>query len=145
MTLLSIGDVARQTSLRPSAIRYYEAIGLLPPPRRRHGRRLYDDEALIRLKLIQMAQEAGFTLAEIGTLLEGFAAETPASTRWQALAESKLAEVAAQIARAEQMRSILQQALHCGCIRLEDCAALGWSDGADLAAPSPATEAAAPS
>jgi MerR family redox-sensitive transcriptional activator SoxR len=134
MAQLSIGEVARRASVRTSAIRYYEDAGLLPSPRRVSGRRVYDDEIFTRLTLIDMAQEAGFTVAEIRVLMEGFTAETPASERWHALATAKLIEVDAMIARAERMRALLEQALRCGCLRLEDCAALGWREPPDRVA-----------
>jgi MerR family redox-sensitive transcriptional activator SoxR len=79
------------------------------------------------LGLIRMAQEAGFTIDEIRTLVTGFPDGTPASTRWQALARRKLSEVEAQIARAETMRRLLEQSLRCGCLDLNECAALGWT------------------
>ena len=134
MRHLSIGEVARQADVRTSAIRYYEDAGLLPSPRRINGRRVYAPEVFTWLALIHMAQDAGFTVAEIRVLMEGFAAETPASERWHALATAKLIEVDAMIARAERMRALLEQALRCGCLRLEDCAALGWSEPLDGAA-----------
>ena len=62
---LAIGDVARRAGIRPSALRYYESIGLLPQPRRVNGRRRYDESTVRMLKLIQLAQGAGFTVAEI--------------------------------------------------------------------------------
>ena len=127
MTPLTIGEVSRRTGLRPSALRFYESEGLLPPPRRVSGRRRYDASALNRLALIRMAQEAGFTIDEIRTLVTGFPDGTPASTRWQALARRKLSEVEAQIARAETMRRLLLQSLRCGCLDLDECAALGWT------------------
>ena len=55
----------------------------------------------------------------------------PASERWRTLAAAKLAEVDAVIARAQGMRRVLEQALRCGCLRLEDCAALGWDGERD--------------
>jgi MerR family redox-sensitive transcriptional activator SoxR len=75
-----------------------------------------------RIALIQFAQRAGFTVAEIRTLFEGFEEETPASERWQILAQQKLDEVNALIDRAERMKVVLAQALACGCLRLDDCA-----------------------
>jgi MerR family redox-sensitive transcriptional activator SoxR len=131
MDQMSIGEVARRAGLRPSAIRYYEEVGVLPPPRRVNGRRVYDGGVLTRLALVRMAQEAGFTVAEIRLLAEGFTEDTPASERWRALAAAKLEEVDAVIARAKGMRRVLELALRCGCLRLEDCAALGWDGGGD--------------
>lgn len=119
---LSIGALARQAGLRPSAIRYYESVGLLPAPERVSGRRRYDPAVLARLALIAAAQQMGFTVAEIKTLMYGFSPATPASARWQALAARKLPEVEALIARAEGMKRLLEQALRCGCLTLDDCA-----------------------
>jgi MerR family redox-sensitive transcriptional activator SoxR len=119
---LSIGEVARRAGLRASAIRYYEQAGLLPSPERVSGQRRYDPSVLDHLALIRFAQDAGFAIAEVRTLFEGFEDETPASERWQVLAGKKLAEVEALVARAERMRRLLGQALDCGCLRLDDCA-----------------------
>jgi MerR family redox-sensitive transcriptional activator SoxR len=95
----------------------------MPAPRRVGGQRRYDPAVVDRLALIQFAQRAGFTIAEIQTLFEGFEDATPASVRWQVLARRKLEEVDALIARAERMKVLLGQALACQCLRLEDCAA----------------------
>jgi MerR family redox-sensitive transcriptional activator SoxR len=119
---LSIGDVAREAGLRSSAIRYYEAAGLLPAPERRSGQRRYPRSILDRLALIGFARDAGFTIAEIRLLFEGFEDEVPASERWHILATKKLEEVDALLDRAERMRTLLGHALACGCLRLEDCA-----------------------
>jgi MerR family transcriptional regulator, redox-sensitive transcriptional activator SoxR len=125
MEELTISAVARRAGIRPSAIRYYESIHLLPAPRRASGRRRYDASVLHRLALIQRAQEAGFTVAEIKNLFYDFAAETPASERWQALAQRKLVEVEALIIRAQGMKRMLEDCvLQCRCPSLEECARL---------------------
>lgn len=121
MEELTIGVVAQQTGIRPSALRYYESIGLLPSARRVHGHRRYDSSTIALVKIIQLAQQAGFTIAEIQTLLHGFAPETAAADRWRPLTTQKLQEINELIARAQQMKSILETLLHCGCLRLEDC------------------------
>jgi MerR family redox-sensitive transcriptional activator SoxR len=121
---LSIGEVARRAGLQPSAIRYYESLGLLPSPPRAGGKRRYDASIFEWLSLIALAREAGFTMAEIKQLVAGFTPGTKPAARWQALATRKLAEVDALVARAERMRAVLRVALDCGCFRLEDCGAL---------------------
>jgi MerR family transcriptional regulator, redox-sensitive transcriptional activator SoxR len=122
MEELAIGEVARRAGIRPSALRYYESIGLLPAPRRVSGRRRYDDSTVQMLKVVQLAQQAGFTVAEIQTLLHGFAPDTPPAARWQPLAQQKIAELDALIERAHKMKQILETGLNCGCLRIEDCA-----------------------
>lgn len=121
----AIGEVARRAGVRPSALRYYERIGVLPAPRRESGRRRYDGEVLRevldRLAVVRVAQHAGFTIAEIRTLLDGFSEGTPPSERWRVLASEKLPEVEALIGRARSMKRLLERSLECECLRIEDC------------------------
>jgi len=118
---LTIGELARRTGLRTSALRYYESVGLIPRPTRVSGRRVYESSALDSLKLIQLAKSAGFSMAEIRRLLHGFDRTTPASARWHAMATRKLQDVTALIARAEHMRDVLEKLLTCQCVQLSDC------------------------
>ena len=121
MKALSIGDVARRVGVRPSALRYYEAAGILPAPARAGGRRWYDQAAIQRIDMLQFAQQAGFTLKEIKVLFDGFGTETPLGARWQTLARKKLEELDDLAARVAQMRQMLELGLKCGCIRIVDC------------------------
>jgi MerR family redox-sensitive transcriptional activator SoxR len=122
MEELAIGEVARQAGIRPSALRYYESIGLLPAPRRVSGRRRYDESTVQMLRVVQLAQQAGFTVAELKNFLQGLAPDTPPAARWRPLAQQKNSELDALIVRAQQMKFILENGLNCGCLRLEDCA-----------------------
>ena len=79
-----------------------------------------------------MAQAASFTIAEIKTLVAGFAEETTAPTWWRTLAERKIAEIDEVIARAEAVRRVLDQSLRCDCPTLDDCARIGWSCPTDV-------------
>ena len=123
---MSIGEVARSAGVRPSALRYYEGVGLLPPPERENGRRRYDGEVLRevldRLAVVRVAQQAGFTISEIMTLLDGFSEDIPPSERWRLLAREKLPEVEALVERALGMKDLLERGLRCECLSLEDCA-----------------------
>ncbi len=121
MEEMTIGEVAKRAGVRPSALRYYESVGVLPAPRRVNGRRRYEGEVLDLLAIVRVAQQAGFTLGEIRTLLHGFSADTPPSARWQALARRKLPEVEALVERALGMKRLLERGLRCDCLRLEDC------------------------
>jgi len=123
-TMLSIGAIAERAGLNTSAIRYYERIGVLPRAPRRAGRRRYDPAILEWLSLIALAREAGFSMAEIKRLVTDFSPGTRPAARWKELAERKLGELNAVIARAERMRAVLRIAMDCGCFRLEDCRAL---------------------
>lgn len=117
---MPIGELARRAHMRPSAIRYYESVGLLPVPDRVAGKRRYDLDALQRLSVITAAQHAGLTLAEIRELLRADE-RGRVSARMQALASRKLPEVDALIARAEAVRAWLRAAADCNCPSLDEC------------------------
>ena len=121
MTELTISEVARQAGIRASAIRYYESVGLLPLPQRVNGQRRYHADILRRLAFIQAARAVGFSVAEMQTLLHELDEDTPISARWQNLAKRKLAEVDTLIQRAQSMKHMLEQGLHCSCPDLEQC------------------------
>src|SRR6202171_6617214 len=89
---LSIGEVARRSGVRTSAIRYYEKIGLMPKAPRMNGRRRYDEAALERLAIIRFAKRVGFGIADMGVLLDG-APGRPQPERWRKLAHEKLADL----------------------------------------------------
>lgn len=116
----SIGDIARRVGLSTSALRYYETLGLLPTPERSSGRRRYDQDALDRLAMIDVAQRAGFTLREVRALLDGLEADTPPTDEWRELAQRKLTEIEALLARTEAMRTLLITWLECDCLTLKD-------------------------
>ena len=120
-TGISIGEVGRRTGLRASALRYYERAGLIHVLRRSGGHRVYDPSVLESLALIQLAQDAGFTIREVKALLNGFDQATPASARWQSLAQRKIEEMIARIERANRMRDLLERLLRCECETLGQC------------------------
>ena len=75
MSLLSIGKLAKATDVKVPTIRFYEQIGLLPPPPRTDSdRRLYDDAAVRRLAFIKHARQLGFPIEAI-RILGSFAGE----------------------------------------------------------------------
>jgi MerR family redox-sensitive transcriptional activator SoxR len=119
---MSIGQVAQRCGLAPSAIRYYERVGLLPRPIRVNRRRRYDAEAIGRVRFVLLAREAGFTIAETRTLVAGFSATTPPAVRWRTLAERKLVDIETQIERLRGMKTLLETGFDCRCLSVEDCA-----------------------
>jgi MerR family redox-sensitive transcriptional activator SoxR len=118
---LMIGDLARRAGVATSALRYYEKAGLLPAPARVSKRRLYDSGVLGRVRIILLARDAGFSIAETRTFLNGFPVGTKPALRWRAMAQRKLAELEELTTRISQMRSILNASFHCECHLLEDC------------------------
>ena len=117
---LSIGEVAEAVGLNTSAVRYYERVGVLPIAERVGGKRRYGPEALDRLRTVQAAQHAGFTLEEIKQLLRG-ADDGHAAEELRQLAERKLPDVEALIERAQAMKQWLELASECRCDSLDIC------------------------
>src|SRR5215471_16694480 len=109
MSRLTISEVAEQVGLRPSAIRYYEQMGILPPAERTSGQRRYDRSVLYRLAVIQRARQAGFALDEIRALFFGFRDGTRADARWRKLADHKLAELSAIAEQIKTMELLLKR------------------------------------
>jgi MerR family transcriptional regulator, redox-sensitive transcriptional activator SoxR len=127
MDQVGIGEIARRAGVATSTIRYYERIGLLPRSQRVSGKRRYDDDILQKLGVIRLAQHAGFTIAEIQTLVHEFPVNTPPSKRWEVLAGDKIAELEAMMQRIQTMKTILETTLNCACDKLEDCAEQSYS------------------
>jgi MerR family transcriptional regulator, redox-sensitive transcriptional activator SoxR len=119
MQNFTISEIAQQANVRPSTIRYYESISLLPTPRRVSGQRRYDSTILSQLAFITFARKLGFTLAEIHLLLHNDT--TPLSDQWQTLAQQKLAEVDQLLQQATSVKQSLLQGLQCQCPNLLDC------------------------
>jgi DNA-binding transcriptional MerR regulator len=121
MAGLMIGELARQAGVATSALRYYEKAGLLPSPARASNRRQYDQGVLGRIRIILLARDAGFSIRETRTFLNGFPIGTRPALRWRTMARLKIAELDELTTRLSQMRSILNASFHCQCRRLEDC------------------------
>jgi DNA-binding transcriptional MerR regulator len=97
-----IGELARRAGVAASALRYYEREGLLPPPARSAKRRIYDSRVMGRIRIIQLARDAGFSIAETRTFISSHPGGGIPSVRWQILADRKIQEIDALIARATQ-------------------------------------------
>jgi MerR family transcriptional regulator, redox-sensitive transcriptional activator SoxR len=126
---LTIGQLADRFGLKTSAIRYYEANGILPEPARTSGQRRYGPDAVRRMEVLDVAKRAGFTLDEARVLLQRTEAGTPAHEALRELAARKLPEVEALIERAHAMRAWLVTATGCTCDTLDVCALFNERDG----------------
>ena len=97
--------MASAVGVRPDTVRYYERVGLLPPPARSPaGYRRYDGSAVERLRFIQGAQRLGLRLADIRTLLDVRDTGTCPCEPAEQLLQRRLAEVDAEIARLTALR-----------------------------------------
>jgi DNA-binding transcriptional MerR regulator len=96
--MLTIGQLAKRAGLRPSALRYYEAEGLLEPAGRTEaGYRLYDATSVNTARLIRRAQRLGFSLAEIRALLAAWRGGDLDNAETLALAEGRYLALERQI------------------------------------------------
>ena len=126
--LLRIGEVAAQLGIPSSTIRYYEKMGLIEPQRRVSGRRSIDERAIFTLQFIQVAQAAGFTIAEMQSLLESCAKGPNPGGMWNALAKEKKAAVRQQIKALERTDRILTELLNCRCATIKECVQIAVGD-----------------
>ncbi|QRY44073.1 MerR family transcriptional regulator [Mycolicibacterium boenickei] len=117
-TTLTIGDVTQRTGVAQTALRYYEQVGLLPAPERVGGQRRYPESVLLRLEVIRLCKAAGFSLTEIRLLLKD---DTPGRPVARELAQTKLAEIDAQLEALARARAIIQWGMRCTCPSIELC------------------------
>lgn len=111
-TFVKIGELAAVAGVTPDALRYYERLGLLPPPRRtRTGYRLYDCAIAERIGFIHKAQALGLTLEEVREVLKVAESASPPCEHVRALLSRRLADVQAQIAELESLQRTLARAL----------------------------------
>lgn len=106
---MDIGEVARRTGLRASALRYYEARGLIRADARIGARRQFADDVIDRLALIALGRAAGLSLEEIGRML------LPDGTLRvdRAVLRARAREFTRQIRRLAAMRTGLLHAASC--------------------------------
>lgn len=125
---MKIGEVAEQLGIPASTIRYYERVGLIEPQRRVSGRRSIDERAIFTLQFIQLAQAAGFTLAEMQTLLQSYTIDPNPGGMWLELATEKRAAVRQQIKVLKRMDHVLTELTKCKCSTLKECVEIALRD-----------------
>lgn len=103
---MMIGALAKAGGVGVETVRYYQRRGLLAEPPRAGGVRRYDGQDARRLRFIRAAQEAGFTLNEIGELLALDAGEDRARAR--ELAGMRIAAIDTQMAKLTAARAALE-------------------------------------
>ena len=110
---MQIGEVAERTTLTVDAIRFYERRNLLPKADRSAGRfRLYTENTIERLSFMRKMQGLGFSLREVGELIELRAHEVDACESGKELLKAKLADVRAKLRELQRLESELEADLH---------------------------------
>lgn len=108
MNTLDIGEVAAQSGVSPSALRYYEQLGLIASTRRHGLRRQFDRSVLLKLSLIALGKAAGFSLNDIAAMFSDGTLHIPREqlhARADALAE--------QIRRLQTLEQAIRHVAEC--------------------------------
>lgn len=115
---LTITELAQRTGLAPSALRYYERCGLIDPIGRVGGKRVYDDRAVEQIALVDLLKISGFTLSEIGELIDPAGS---VSADWRERAAVKRRELEAQLETTQLALTMIEHTLECPHPSLDEC------------------------
>lgn len=130
--LFTVGEIAQRAGVATSALRFYEAEGLIQSERTDVGHRRYHADVLRRVSFIRTAQRVGLTLNEIREALSSLPnGRTPNARDWARLASSWRPMLDERIAILTRMRDQLDGCIGCGCLSLSTCGL--WNPG-DVAA-----------
>ena len=127
----SVGEIAARAGVATSALRFYEANGLIRSDRTDAGHRRYHADVLRRVGFIKVAQRVGLSLDEIRTALDSLPnGRTPNRRDWGRLAASWQPILDERIALLEAMKEKLDGCIGCGCLSLGRCALFNPQDEA---------------
>ncbi len=130
--LLTVGTVAQRSGFAPSALRYYERLGLIEATRTSGGQRRYPRNVLRRLAFIRAARNVGLSLDEVATALAALpGGRTPTRADWTRLSRRWRRRLDEQIDALSRLRDGLDSCIGCGCLSLRRCA---FSNPSDVAA-----------
>lgn len=120
--VLTVGEVADRSGVATSALRFYEAEGLIRSNRTRAGHRRYPRAVIRRVAFIVFAQKVGFTLQEIKAELAKLPQNrAPEHTEWARLSEAWTSRIDHRIAELKRLRNSLTACIGCGCLSMERC------------------------
>lgn len=135
---LTIGALSGRTGVAPSALRFYEAEGLIASTRSEGGQRRFDRATIRRVSFIRVAQQVGLTLEEIRAALRSLPdSRTPTQKDWERMSASWRPRLDARIAMLERLRDRLDGCIGCGCLSLSACKLLNPGDEAAARGPGP--------
>jgi MerR family transcriptional regulator, redox-sensitive transcriptional activator SoxR len=133
---LTIGEVSARSGVATSALRFYEAEGLISARRTDGNQRRYDRSTLRRIAFIQAGRAAGIPLGRIQAALETLPDDRSPNTRdWQRLSRSWRQDLDCRIATLQALRDRLTTCIGCGCLSLTKCALLNPDDEAAVRGP----------
>lgn len=119
---LTIGELSARSGVPPSALRYYEAMGLIHSVRTGGNQRRYERGELRRVAFIRIAQRVGLSLDDIAEALAGLpGSRTPTKADWARLSAAWRGRLNERIATLERLRDRLSSCIGCGCLSLRRC------------------------
>ena len=133
---LSIGELSARSGVATSALRFYEAEGLIHARRTSGNQRRYERAILRRVALIQAGRAAGISLERIGAALDTLPSRrTPTRRDWERLSLGWRDEIDRQIETLQALRGRLTSCIGCGCLSIDACALLNPGDEAGTSGP----------
>jgi MerR family redox-sensitive transcriptional activator SoxR len=136
--LLAIGELAKRSGVAPSALRYYEQLGLISSVRTPAGHRRYQRAVLRRIAFIVFAQKIGLTLEQVARELARLPRNSvPNKSDWALLGKTWTRAVDERIAQLMLLRDSLTSCIGCGCLSLRRCRLANPGDEAALSGPGP--------
>src|SRR5690606_42164085 len=131
--MLTIGDLSARSGVAPSALRYYERLGLIHATRTTGNQRRYETATLRRVAFIRIAGAVGLSLDEIREALASLPeSRTPTKADWERLSQRWRQRLDDQITLLERLRDNLTGCIGCGCLSLKSCRL--YNPGDELAA-----------
>jgi len=128
---LTIGELSARSGVAPSALRFYEAQGLISARRTSGNQRRYDRSILRRIALVQAGRAAGIPLERIRNALDTLPSRrTPTRRDWERLSRSWRDDLDRQIETLQALRSRLTTCIGCGCLSIDRCELLNPDDEA---------------
>ena len=122
MESLTIGELAVRSGVAASALRFYEARGLIESTRSGGNQRRYARAQLRRVAFIRIAARVGLTLDEIAQALSTLpGGRTPTKADWARLSAAWHDRLTEQIGLLERLRDRLTGCIGCGCLSLQRC------------------------
>ena len=127
--LLTIGALSERTGVATSALRFYEAEGLIHSTRSEGGQRRFTRETIRRVSFIRVAKEVGLSLDDVGAALASLPRNrTPNKKDWERLSSAWGPRIDHQIGVLERLRDRLTGCIGCGCLSLQACKLLNPGD-----------------
>jgi MerR family redox-sensitive transcriptional activator SoxR len=128
---IEIGEVARRSGVAASALRFWEAEGLIAGGRSESGRRRYPRSALRRVAFIRVAQQLGMSLGDVKAALASLPdGRTPTVADWERLSREWKPLLDARIEALTRLRDRLTSCIGCGCLSIRRCALYNPADAA---------------